>query len=293
LIQRIAYLGTPDTAVPPLEALAAAGFEIALVVSGPDKRRGRGSRLQPSPVKAAALALGLPVTDRIDDLLDLDLDLAVVVAYGRLVKPHILDHVSMVNLHFSLLPRWRGAAPVERALLAGDDRTGVCLMALEEGLDTGGVYRRVERPIQPDDTLVSLRSDLVRIGSQMLVAALREGLGDPEPQVGEPTYAKKIQPEELHLDLEDPAVLVDRVIRLGRAWTTAEGARLRIWEADVLVDRHDLDPGELAIDRSEIVLGCGQGAIALVTVQPEGRARMTARAWVNGSRVESGTRLGR
>lgn len=292
LIERIAYLGTPAVAVPPLEALVAAGFEVPIVVSGPDKRRGRGSSLHPSPVKAAALDLGLRVTDRIDDLLDVELDLAVVVAYGHLVKPHILDHVSMVNLHFSLLPRWRGAAPVERALLEGDDITGVCLMALEEGLDTGGVYRRAERPITASDTLESLRADLVEIGSELLVEALTEGLGDPEPQVGEPTYAKKIQPDELHLDLDDPAELVDRVIRLGRAWTTIDGSRLRIWDAEPVPDRHDLSPGEVAIDKHEVVVGCGQGALRLVTVQPEGRARMTARDWANGSRLESGAHLG-
>ncbi len=142
------------------------------MISGPDKRRGRGSTLHPSPVKQAALDLGLTVSDRIDDLLDLDLDLAVVVAYGPLIKPHVLDHVSMVNLHFSLLPRWRGAAPVERALLEGDEATGVCVMALEEGLDTGGVYRRIERPIAPTDTLDSLRNDLVAIGSDLLVRVL-------------------------------------------------------------------------------------------------------------------------
>lgn len=293
MIRRIAYLGTPDVAVPPLQALVTAGFDVPLVVSGPDKRRGRGSTLHPSPVKAAALELGLEVTDRVDDLLDLDVDLGVVVAYGHIIKPPILDHLDMVNIHFSLLPRWRGAAPVERALLEGDDVTGVCLMALEEGLDTGGVYRREERPIGPTDTLASLRGDLVEIGSQMLVSALTEGLGDPEPQVGEPTYAKKIQPDELHLDLEDPAVVIDRVIRLGRAWTTFDGSRFRIWEATVIADRHDLAPGELVIDKSSVLLGCGQGALALVTVQPEGKARMGARDWANGGRVESGALLGR
>lgn len=289
---RLAYLGTPSIAVTPLEALVDAGFEIPIVVSGADKRRGRGSTLHPSPVKAAALDLGLTVTDRIDDLLDLELDLGVVVAYGQLVKPHILDHVPMVNLHFSLLPRWRGAAPVERAILEGDDRTGVCLMELEEGLDTGGVYRRVERAIGPSDTLDSLRTDLVELGARLLVDALRDGLGEPEPQVGEPTYAKKIQPDELHLDLSDPAELVDRVIRLGRAWTTLDGARFRIWEAEVLADRHDLEPGVLDIDRHDVVVGCGQGALRLRSVQPEGRARMAARDWVNGSRIRPGDRLG-
>lgn len=290
---RLVYLGTPDVAVPPLRALVAAGFDVDLVVSNPDKRRGRGSTLHPSPVKAAAVELGLAVTDRVDDLLDRPFDLGVVVAYGHIIRPPILAHVPMVNLHFSLLPRWRGAAPVERALLEGDDLTGVCLMALEEGLDTGGVYRRVERPILPTDTLDSLRGDLVDIGSQMLVDALSEGLGEPEPQVGEPTYAKKIQPEELHLDLADPAVVIDRVIRLGRAWTTRDGARFRIWQANVIPDRHDLEPGELAIDKQSVVLGCGRGALELIVVQPEGKARMGARDWANGNRVESGAFLGR
>lgn len=292
-IKRIAYLGTPDVAVPPLQALVAAGFEVPLVVSGPDKRRGRGSTLHPTPVKAAALELGLAVTERVEDLLDLDVDLGVVVAYGHIIRPPLLAHLDMVNLHFSLLPRWRGAAPVERALLEGDASTGVCLMALEEGLDTGGVFRRVERPIEATDTLESLRGDLIEIGSSLLVSALGEGLGEPEPQVGEPVYAKKIQPEELHLDLEDPAVAVDRVIRLGRAWTTLDTARFRIWEAVVIPDRHDLAPGELAVDKASVVVGCGQGALDLVTVQPEGKARMGARDWANGSRIETGAFLGR
>lgn len=292
-IKRVVYLGTPGVAVPPLHALIAAGIEVPLVVSGPDKRRGRGSTLHPTPVKAAALELGLNVTDQVEDVLELEVDLGVVVAYGHIIRPPLLAHVDMVNLHFSLLPRWRGAAPVERALLEGDAATGVCLMALEEGLDTGGVYRRVERPIEATDTLEGLRTDLVEIGSSMLVSALTEGLGDPEPQVGEPVYAKKIQPEELHLDLEDPAVSIDRVIRLGRAWTTLDASRFRIWEATVIADRHDLAPGELAVDKSSVVVGCGQGALDLITVQPEGKARMGARDWANGSRIETGVFLGR
>jgi len=140
---RLVYLGTPDMAVPPLRALHDAGHDIALVVSGADKRRGRGGATSPSPVKAVALELGLPVTADPDDVLAVAADLGVVVAYGRIIRPHVLAHLPMVNLHFSLLPRWRGAAPVERAILAGDDRTGVCVMAVEETLDTGGVYARV------------------------------------------------------------------------------------------------------------------------------------------------------
>ncbi|MGK2947601.1 MAG: methionyl-tRNA formyltransferase, partial [Acidimicrobiales bacterium] len=176
-IRRVAFLGTPALAVAPLQALVAAGIEVPLVVSQPDRRRGRGSALSPSPVKAAAGALGLPVTDRVDDLLEIDVPLGVVVAFGRLIKAPVLERVPMVNLHFSLLPRWRGAAPVERAILAGDERTGVDLMALEEGLDTGGIYRREEVAIGPDETLDELRGRLVALSSPMLVAALLEGLG--------------------------------------------------------------------------------------------------------------------
>ncbi len=296
---RIVYFGTPDVAVPPLEALVDAGFEIPLVVSGPDKRRGRGSTLHPSPVKAVALELGLTVSDRIDDCLEVDADLGVVVAYGHLIKPHVLAELPMVNLHFSLLPRWRGAAPVERALLEGDAQTGVCLMQLEETLDTGGVYRRITVPISDTATLASLRAELVDRGSELLVSALHdglEGLGEPEPQVGEPVYAKKIQPGELRLDLNRPASVLDRTIRLGRAWCEFRGARFRIWEAPVSpVRSFDLGPGQLHLDTTgearAVLVGTGDGVLRLVTVQPEGKPRMTAEAWWNGPQPE-GERLG-
>ncbi|MSZ87756.1 MAG: hypothetical protein F2585_00275, partial [Actinobacteria bacterium] len=150
--KRLAFMGTPDVAVPVLRALVSAGFEIALVVTRPDRRRGRGGELSPSPVKAAATELGLPVTDDLEAVLDAGVDLAVVVAYGRIIPMRILEQVPMVNLHFSLLPRWRGAAPVERALLAGDAVTGVCLMEVAEGLDTGAIYSRCETNIEDSDT---------------------------------------------------------------------------------------------------------------------------------------------
>src|SRR6476659_8865028 len=143
--RRLVYLGTPATAVPPLQALVTSGWDVALVVTGADTRRGRGSATSPSPVKAAALELGLPVAHRVEEVLDAGADLGVVVAFGRLIRRPVLERLGFVNLHFSLLPRWRGAAPVERARLAGDAETGVCLMQLEEGLDTGPVFahRRV------------------------------------------------------------------------------------------------------------------------------------------------------
>jgi methionyl-tRNA formyltransferase len=268
---RLAFLGTPEAAVPPLRALVDAGHDVAIVVSRADARRGRGSTRTPSPVKQAALDLGIPVTDVVDDVLALDppAELGVVVAFGRIIKPHVLAALPMVNLHFSLLPRWRGAAPVERAILAGDDRTGVCVMAVEEGLDTGGVHRTVEVPIGPDETADELRARLVDAGTALLVGALADGLGEPEPQRGEPTYAAKVAPEELQIDWSRSPVEIHRLVRVGGAWTTHRGKRLKVW-------RTRLDDGRLE----------------LVEVQPEGRGRMAFGDWANGARWQPGEPLG-
>jgi methionyl-tRNA formyltransferase len=277
--RRLAFLGSPPLAVPPLRALVDAGFEVALVVSQPDRKRGRGSGLQPTAVKAAALELGLPVTDRVADVVDAGIDLGVVVAYGRIIPAAVLEQVPMVNLHFSLLPRWRGAAPVERAILAGDATTGVDLMAVEEGLDTGGVYRRSEVPIGPDDTLEDLRARLVDLGAEMLVRALREGLGPVEPQQGEPTYAAKVEAQEHEVDWSRPAVDVHRKVRIGGAWTTHGGKRLK-------VHRTHVPPRGTGPQ-----VPAGDGPVELVEVQPEGKARLDAAAWANGARWAAGDRL--
>jgi methionyl-tRNA formyltransferase len=257
-----------------------------MVVSQPDRRRGRGSALVPSPVKAAALDLGLEVTDVVDDVLGLGADLAVVVAFGQLIKPHVLDVLPMVNLHFSLLPRWRGAAPVERAILAGDPVTGVCLMELVEELDAGRVYAIEEVAINDDLSLEDLRGKLVDVGTTLLVDTLAQGLGQPIEQDGEVVYAKKIQPGELQLDLERSARELHRVIRLGGAWVELRGKRLRIWQAEVVEDGPR--PGHL-IDG---VVGTGSGGLRLIEVQPEGKQRMSASAWLNGAQLTPNDRFG-
>ncbi|MDQ3641763.1 MAG: methionyl-tRNA formyltransferase [Actinomycetota bacterium] len=272
----------------PLRALVEAGHDIALVVSRPDKKRGRGGALVPSPVKTAAEELGLPVTDRVDDVLEAGAELGVVVAYGRLIKPHILAVLPMVNLHFSLLPRWRGAAPVERAILGGDAVTGVCVMALEEGLDTGPVYACQERAIGQEETLDDVRSALTTTGTRMLVELLGSALPEPRPQVGEPTYAAKIEPEEHHLEWGRPAVELHRVIRLGSAWTTFRERRLRVLRARISAGS-DLAPGEL--DAASLRVGTGDGALELVEVQPEGKGPQPATSWRNGARLQPGERL--
>jgi methionyl-tRNA formyltransferase len=285
---KLAFLGTPEVAAQSLRAIVAAGHDVRVVVTRPDTRRGRGPQVSSSPVKLAAVDLGLPVVHRPADIIGSGAQLGVVVAYGRLVKPDVLAEVPMVNVHFSLLPRWRGAAPVERAILAGDSETGVCLMALEEGLDTGPVYVRAATPIGPEETADELRQRLARIGERLLLSALAEGLGAPSPQVGVPTYAAKLGPDELHLDFAQPADAVNRVVRAGRAWTTWRGKRLIVHHSRVLLERPDLSPGQLAGDE----VGTGDGALELLEVQPEGRPPMEAKAWARGARPRPGELLG-
>ena len=285
--RRLVYLGTPDAAVPPLQALHAAGFDIPLVVTSVDKRRGRRGHSEPSPVKACAVELGLAVSHDVDDVLATGCQLGVVVAYGRLIRPHVLEQLPFVNVHFSLLPRWRGAAPVERAILAGDERTGVCLMALEETLDTGPVYRVVETPIGDRENADELRQRLVTLGTDLLVGALRAGLGDPTEQEGEPTYAAKIETAELEIDWSQPAEEIDRVVRVGGAWTTLDGVRLKIWSTGApLVS--DLAPGQV----DGPLVGTGDGALALQVVQAASRPRLGIDAFLAGARLEAGARLG-
>ena len=283
--RRLVFLGTPGFAADPLRSLAGAGFDVALVVSQPDKRRGRGGRLAPSPVKQAALALGLPVSDRVDDAVDAGADLGVVVAFGRLIKPHVLERLPLVNVHFSLLPRWRGAAPVERAILAGDERTGVDLMVVEEGLDTGAVYDRAEVAIGPDETAEDLRARLTTLGTELLLRNLTNGLPEPRVQEGEPTYADKIDPAELQIDWRRPRAEIHRLVRIGGAWTTHRGRRLKVWRTALGAPDGETAPEGLAVP-------AGDGPLQLLEVQPEGRRRVPARAWANGVHWGPGDRLG-
>jgi len=270
-----------------LRGLAGAGVDVTIVVTRADRRRGRGGALAPSPVKAAAAELGLPVSHRVDDVVDAGVALGVVVAFGRIIARPVLEAVPMVNVHFSLLPRWRGAAPVERAVLAGDGETGVCLMAVAPELDTGGIYREVRTPIGADEAVAELRRRLGELGTAMVVEALGHGLGPPREQEGEATYAAKIDPGELRLDWTQPAVQLARVVRVGRAWTTWRGKRLLVVASRPL-DGSPPAPGAL----DGVRVGTGQGALELVTVQPEGRGALGATEWLHGARPRPDERLG-
>jgi methionyl-tRNA formyltransferase len=279
-------------AVGPLRALVAAGHDITLCITRPDRRRGRGGTVTPSPVKEAAVSLGIAVSHSIDDVAMSGADLAVVVAYGRIIPEGLLNLVPMVNLHFSLLPRWRGAAPVERAILAGDHETGVCVMRVEAGLDTGPVYARRVVPVDDEVDLPTLQRELVEVGSALLVETLARGvagLPTPRPQQGEPTIAAKVTNEDLHLHWEESAVQLNRVVRLGRAWTSFRDHRLGIVKSRPNAEAVDQGlPGTL-IGASVVT---GQGTLSLLEVQPESRSPMPAEDWLRGIRPTEGERLG-
>ena len=285
-LRRVAFLGTPDTAVTVLDELIAAGIDVVHVITRVDKRRGRGSTLVPSPVKVAAVAHGIPVSHRVDDLLEISppIELGVVVAYGALVKPHVLAAVPMVNLHFSLLPRWRGAAPVERCILAGDRETGVCLMQVDVGLDTGGVLDVESVPVDDRITADELRADLARRGSRLLVDALRTGLPPAVPQAGDAVHAEKLSTEDRRIVWSESAVTTVRRSRIGGAWTELDGSRVRIGSMRVTDHPSRGETGTANVVDGRLLVATADRDVEILTLQPEGRAMMSARDWVNGRR---------
>ena len=275
---RIVYFGTPSDAVPPLRALVEAGHDLAFVVTQPDRRRSRGAGDDPSPVKRAASELGLRVLtpdkarEIVDDVAASRAQFGVVVAFGQLLPTALLNAIpyGFVNMHFSLLPRWRGAAPVERAILAGDAETGVCLMQIEAGLDTGPVYTSTRVSIGLAETAGELHMRLVDAGTELLLAELpRLPEMTPVLQSGEVTYADKLTVDEFRLDLRRPATELARIVRAGNprpgAWFTLGGRRIKVWRA------HESPDGTLVLDE----------------VQPEGKRAMDAAAWRAGLRAEA------
>lgn len=280
---RLVFLGTPEAAVVSLEALLAAGHDVALVVTRPDRKRGRGGELSPSPVKRAALEHGVPVTHRLADVADVGAERGVVVAYGAIIPATLLDVLPMLNVHFSLLPRWRGAAPVQRAILAGDQETGVSIISLEPSLDTGPVH--LERRVTiGDDTADELTRRLAETGAEALVEVLasRDLLDHPIAQSGESTYASKIEPDEYRLSPTMTSEMASRTVRLGRAYFVMDGKRVVVDAARMTSEV--LEPGWVAEEHGEVLLGLQGGSLALAFVRPEGRATMAARSWWGGLR---------
>lgn len=264
-----------------------------MVVTSPDRRRGRRAAPSPTPVKSVARELGLAVTERVEDVVDAGALLGVVVAFGRIIGADVLAAVPMVNVHFSLLPRWRGAAPVERAILAGDPVTGVCVTVVERGLDTGATYGCRQVAIGEEETADQLRQRLGDLGNALLLDLLGRptGLPEPTPQRGEPTYAAKFTPAELRLDFGRPAVECARLVRVGRAWTTFRGQRLIVVAARPRAGDPQREPYWPGLLEGSVV-HTGDGLLELVEVQSAGRGRLSFAAWHAGQRPGLGEVLG-
>ncbi|RSS52456.1 methionyl-tRNA formyltransferase [Streptomyces sp. WAC01280] len=308
---KLVFAGTPEVAVPALDALLASGrHEVAAVVTRPDAPAGRGRRLVASPVAQRAEEAGIevlkPARPRDEDFLarlrEIAPDCCPVVAYGALLPKVALDIPARgwVNLHFSLLPAWRGAAPVQHSLMAGDQVTGASTFLIEEGLDSGPVYGVVTEDVRPTDTSGDLLTRLAFAGAGLLAATM-DGIEDgtlhavPQPVEGI-TLAPKIQVEDAHVDFAAPALRVDRVVRgctpAPGAWTLFRGERLKLIQVTPLPDRTDLAPGELAVGKNNVYAGTGSYAVELLWVQPQGKKPMKAADWARGVRIAPGERLG-
>jgi methionyl-tRNA formyltransferase len=305
---RLAFMGTPDFAVPSLAELIASGHEIVAVYSQPPRPKGRGQKLTPSPVHAFAETMGLPVftpgsmkaEDAIEIFQSLDLDAACVVAYGQILKPAVLEapRLGCFNLHGSLLPRWRGAAPIQRAIMAGDAQTGVQIMRMSEGLDEGPVLLSEQMDIRSDDTAASLSERMAHVGAGLwprALAAIERGGVTPSEQVGEPTYAKKVSPAEARIDWSRSAAEVDAHVRglspFPGAWFEApsEAGPVRVKALLSTLAAGSATPGTV-LDET-LTVACGTGAVRLIRVQREGRAAQSAEEMLRGFGVPAGAVL--
>ncbi|MFN3558560.1 MAG: methionyl-tRNA formyltransferase [Brevundimonas sp.] len=306
---RLAFMGTPDFAVPSLAELIASGHEVVAVYSQPPKPRGRGQKLTPSPVHTFAETMGLPVftpasmksPEAIADFRSLDLDAACVVAYGQILKTEVLEapRLGCFNLHGSLLPRWRGAAPIQRAIMAGDKQTGVQVMRMSEGLDEGDILLSEIMDIHANDTAATLSERMSHTGASLwsrALAAIERGGATGTPQSGEPTYARKITPAEARIDWSRPAAEVDAHIRglspFPGAWFEAPGVEGPVRIKALLSGVADGcgAPGTV-LDGDGLTIACGEGAVRLIRVQREGKAQQSADEMLRGFNLPTGTVL--
>jgi methionyl-tRNA formyltransferase len=306
---RVAFAGTPEFAARALEAILAAGYPVPLVLTQPDRPGGRGLVLQASAVKQLALKHDLPVHQPVglkdeaarEPLREAAPDVLVVAAYGLILPQAVLDipRLGCVNIHASLLPRWRGAAPIQRAILAGDAETGVTIMQMDAGLDTGPRLLEARLPISEEDTAGSLHDKLAVLGAELIVAALRKlGQGEltatPQPAEGA-SYAAKIEKREAELDWRNSAVELARAVRAFNpfpgAVTQLQGQAVKLWSARPADGRGE--PGTvLAADAAGIVVACGEGALRVAELQKAGGRRLAAADFLRGTRLAPGARFG-
>jgi len=305
---RIVFMGTPDFAVPVLQTLLETQT-VAGVVTQPDRPAGRGQTLRHSPVKQLALQAGVPLyqpaslrpPEAAEPIRAWAPEAIVVAAFGQILRPHILSLPprGCINVHASLLPRWRGASPIHHALLAGDPETGISLMQMDAGLDTGPVYVQEAIPIRPDDTAETLHDRLAALGAEMIRRHLDDILAGrlvPQPQDGQAaTYAPMIKKEEGELDWQEPAIALERRVRAMTPWPGAytwwQGERLRVHRARARADGPEAPPGTVVRTRDAIVVTAGAGSLQLLQIQPAGGRVMAVEAFVNGHPDFVGSRL--
>ena len=306
------FMGTPDFAVPTLQKMIDMGIEVTAVVTQPDKAKGRGKKVIYSPVKECALAHDLPVyqpvrirkePEFIQTLRDMQPDVIVVVAFGQILPKEILDipRLGCVNVHASLLPKFRGAAPIQWSIIDGEEVTGVTTMLMDAGLDTGDMLLKAEIPVDPKETGGSLHDKLAAVGGELLektLIGLEAGTIVPEKQddsqAGE--YARMLDKELGHIDFNQPAVVIERLIRGLNPWPSAytyiDGKTLKIWEAEVLDRNYGCEYGEVAeVTRNCLIIQTGIGALSVKSVQLQGKKRMDIAAFLNGYTIEKGTRF--
>lgn len=302
---RLIFAGTPEFAAQALAAIVAAGHEVALVLTQPDRPAGRGMSLQPSPVKKLALEKGIEVFQPLtlkdpqaqQKIADIQADVMVVAAYGLILPQLVLDlpRHGCINIHASLLPRWRGAAPIQRALLAGDAETGVCIMQMEAGLDTGPVLLRGAFPIESTDTTVSLHDRLAELGARLAVEALGRL---PLPAEVQPldgvTYAHKIEKAEALIDWTKSAAELDRHIRAFNPFPGAQamfaGQTVKLWQAGPVAGS-GIAGQVLSVDRNTVVVACGSGALAVSELQKAGGKRLPVQQFLAGHPLKAGDRF--
>lgn len=302
---KLIFAGTPEFAAQALQAIVDAGHEVALVLSQPDRPAGRGMTLQASPVKKLALEKGIAIFQPLslkdaaaqENIAAVGAEVMVVAAYGLILPQAVLDmpRLGCLNIHASLLPRWRGAAPIQRALLAGDVASGVCIMQMEAGLDTGPVLLRGAFPIAPDDTSVTLHDRLAALGAQLIVEALGKLPLPAEPQPAEGiTYAHKIEKAEALIDWTRSATELDRHLRAFNPFPGAHavfaGQTVKLWRAMPVEASGEI--GQiLAVDRSTIVVACGEGALAISELQKAGGKRLPVQQFLAGHPLKVGDRF--
>jgi methionyl-tRNA formyltransferase len=295
---RVLFAGTPAVAVPSLDKLVQAGFDVVAVLTRPDAPVGRKRVLTPSPVARRAAELGIDVihaakvdADVTARIAAINPDVAAIVAYGGLIPPAALDvpRHGWINLHFSLLPAWRGAAPVQRAVIAGDDVTGAVTFQLEAGLDTGPVFGTLTESVGPDDTAGLLLERLSHSGAVLLaqtLSAVHAGQAAPQPQQGDVSLAPKLTLEDGRIDWHQPALAIGRRARgvtpEPGAWTTLDGQRVKLEPVRLRPDVTDLSPGALTLNGKSVLAGTGSHAVELTRIQPAGKKMMAAADWARG-----------